>query len=305
MIKVFGHKSPDTDSTGSAIIWAWYLKEIQGRDATPHVLGIPNMETRFVLERWSLEIPPFLDSLKAGDKVFIVDTNNPGELPDGIADATIVGIIDHHLLTGGLVTRIPIEVTIWPLACTATVMYKLMGDHARSAPAAIKGLMLSCIISDTMAFRSPTTTDTDRAIAQELAEDLGIDMDAYAEEMFAAKSDISGYSDFELMQIDAKLYEFKGRKLRISVLETTTPEQILARKEGILNAIDEEITNGIVDQVLLFVVDIINESATLLLPNPEVREIAQRSFNVAASGDNVVLPGIVSRKKQIIPQLDC
>ena len=305
MIKVFGHKSPDTDSTGSAIIWAWYLKEIQGRDATAHVLGIPNMETRFVLERWNLEIPPFLDSLKAGDKVFIVDTNNPGELPDGIADATIVGIIDHHLLTGGLVTRIPIEVTIWPLACTATVMYKLMEDHARSAPAAIKGLMLSCIISDTMAFRSPTTTDTDRAIAQELAEDLGIDMDAYAEEMFAAKSDISGYSDFELMQIDAKLYEIKGRKLRISVLETTAPEQILARKEGLLNAIDDEITNGIVDQVLLFVVDIINESATLLLPNPEVREIAQRSFNVTASGDNVVLPGIVSRKKQIIPQLDC
>ena len=159
---VFGHKSPDTDSTGSAIIWAWFLSHHAPGAAEARVLGTPNTEAQFVLTRWGFDTPALLTDVEPGQKVVIVDTNNPAELPPSINHADIQGIIDHHKLVGGLETAGPIEITIRPLACTATLMYQLMGGHAGHAPDAIKGLMLSCILSDTLEFRSPTTTPVDK-----------------------------------------------------------------------------------------------------------------------------------------------
>ena len=104
----------------------------------------------------------------------IVDTNNPAELPSNINQADILAIIDHHKLVGGLETKGPISITIRPLACTATIMHDLMGDDAAQMPKAIKGVMLSCILSDTLAFRSPTTTAQDKALAESLAADLDL-----------------------------------------------------------------------------------------------------------------------------------
>jgi len=124
---VFGHKSPDTDSTGSPIIWAWYLNEIQDVKAQARLLGEPNTEAAFVLERWKLEKPEIISDVAADTPVVIVDTNNPAELPDAINAADIRQIIDHHKLVGGLETKGPIDIRIKPLACTATIMYKMIG----------------------------------------------------------------------------------------------------------------------------------------------------------------------------------
>lgn len=303
MIKVFGHKSPDTDSTGSPIIWAWYLTEVKGTPAMPVLLGEPNTEAAFVLQRWGLDKPQIIADVEPGEDCVVVDTNNPAELPAHINDANLIQIIDHHLLAGGLKTRGPIDITIRPLACTATIMHDLMGEDAARMPQAIKGAMLSCILSDTLEFRSPTTTDHDRAVAEKLAAELGIDIPAYAEEMFAAKSDVSAFSDAELLRMDSKEYTVDGKELRVSVLETTSPKAILDRKEGLMKAMEEVPREDGADQVLLFVVDILREEATLLVPNDLVRRIAEASFGAKAEGDTVVLPGIVSRKKQIIPAL--
>ena len=90
---VFGHKSPDTDSTGSPIVWAWYLNEVKGIDAKPVLLGEPNTEAAFVIEKWGFAKPEIITSVEAGQKVVIVDTNNPAELPDAINDADITAII--------------------------------------------------------------------------------------------------------------------------------------------------------------------------------------------------------------------
>ena len=158
MIKVFGHKAPDTDSTGSAIIWAWYLNEIKGQAAQAVLLGSPNTEAAFVTQRWGFETPEIIADVQSNAPVVIVDTNNPAELPSNINQADILAIIDHHKLVGGLETQGPISITIRPLACTATIMHDLMGDDAAQMPKPIKGVMLSCILSDTLAFRSPTTT---------------------------------------------------------------------------------------------------------------------------------------------------
>ena len=302
-VQVFGHKSPDTDSTGSPIIWAWYLNTVKGIAAAPKLLGEPNTEAAFVLKRWNLDKPEIIAGVDVGAPVVIVDTNNPAELPDGINDADITAIIDHHKLVGGLETKGPIDITIRPLACTATIMVDLMGDDASKMPEAIKGAALSCILSDTLEFRSPTTTDHDRAVAEKLAADLGVDIASYAAELFDAKSDISAFSDAELLRMDSKEYEVGGKQFRVSVLETTAPKLVLDRKDSLMASMVDVAQEDGADQVLLFVVDILNEEATLMVPNDLVKTVAEKSFGATVTGDTVVLPGIMSRKKQIIPNL--
>lgn len=300
---VFGHKSPDTDSTGSPILWAWYLNEIKGVPAEAVLLGEPNTEAAFMLEQWGLTKPRLISDVEPDQPCVIVDTNNPAELPDSINAANVTAIIDHHKLVGGLETKGPIDITIRPLACTATLMTVLMGDDAERMPDWAKGAALTCILSDTLAFRSPTTTDHDRAVAEALAADLGVDIPAYAEKMFAAKSDVSAFSDAELLRMDSKEYEVSGTKFRVSVLETTAPATVLDRKASLMGAMTEVAREDGVDQVLLFVVDILKEEATLLVPNALVQDLALKSFGAEATGDTVVLPGVMSRKKQIIPNL--
>jgi manganese-dependent inorganic pyrophosphatase len=298
---VFGHKSPDTDSTGSPIIWAWYLNEIKGEKAEAVLLGEPNTEAAWLLNRWDLPKPRIIADVDAGTPCVIVDTNNPAELPAGINNADVQAIIDHHKLVGGLETKGPIDITMRPLACTATILHDLIGDAPM--PDWIKGAMLTCILSDTLEFRSPTTTPHDRAVAEALAADLGIEIAGYAAEMFAAKSDVSSFSDAELLRMDSKEYRIDGKEFRVSVLETTSPVTVLDRKASLMAAMPGVATEDGADQVLLFVVDILNEEATLLVPNDLVKTVAEKSFGVTVTGDCVVLPGVMSRKKQIIPNL--
>jgi manganese-dependent inorganic pyrophosphatase len=302
-IKVFGHKSPDTDSTGSPIIWAWYLTEVKGTPATPLLLGEPNTEAAFVLKHWGLAKPAIVADVAAGDKVVIVDTNNPAELPDSIGAAEITGIIDHHMLVGGLKTKSPIDITIRPLACTATLMHDLMGDAVAKAPKGIRGAMLSCILSDTLEFRSPTTTPHDKAVAESLAKGLGVSIPDLAAQMFEAKSDVSAFSDAELLRMDSKEYTIDGKEMRISVLETTAPKVLIDRKASLMASMPGVAKEDGADQVMLFIIDILREEATLLVPNDFVKRIAEASFGCKVTGDTVVLPGIMSRKKQIIPAL--
>ncbi len=300
---VFGHKSPDTDSTGSPILWAWYLGEVKGTDAEPVLLGEPSTEATFMLDRWDLPKPRVIDGVKAGQPCVIVDTNNPSELPEAINDADVQAIIDHHKLVGGIETKGPIDITMRPLACTATIMIDLMGADAAKMPKAMRGAALTCILSDTLEFRSPTTTAHDKAVAESLAADLGVSIPDYAAEMFAAKSDVSAFSDAELLRMDSKEYEVGGTKFRVSVLETTAPDMVLDRKASLMDSMKTVASEDGVDQVLLFVVDILKEEATLLVPNDLVKTLAGKSFGADVTGDTVVLPGVMSRKKQIIPNL--
>lgn len=302
-ILVFGHKSPDTDSTGSPLVWAWYLTEIRKTPAKAVLLGQPNTEAAFVLRHWGVETPEMIQTLTPGQACVVVDTNNPAELPDTMGEADLQGIIDHHLLAGGLKTKTPIEVVIRPLACTATIMHDLIGADIAKAPRWVKGLILSCILSDTLEFRSPTTTAHDKAVAEALARDLGVSIPELSAAMFAAKSDVSAFSEAELLRMDSKEYNVGGKELRVSVLETTSPGVLLARKAALVAAMPGVAAADGADEVLLFIVDILREEATLLVPNAFVKTLAEASFGCQVSGDTVVLPGVVSRKKQIIPAL--
>ncbi|MCE9541531.1 manganese-dependent inorganic pyrophosphatase [Candidatus Kaiserbacteria bacterium] len=303
-IKVFGHKSPDTDTTCCAVLWAWYLNEHTTMKAVPYMLGEPNKETAFVLGRWGVPQPALLESVGKDDSVAIVDTNNPQELFENINETTIVTLIDHHKLVGGLTSDSPMTVTIRPLASTASVIHDLMGSAADTLPEPMAGLMLSCILSDTLEFRSPTTTPHDKMIAEKLAKQLRLDMSDYANEMFAAKSDVSDYTDAGLLHLDSKKFQVGDKNIRISTLETTAPETVLARKAGLVAAIQKMVADeSDTDDILFFIVDILKEEATVFTYNELTKQIISKSFEVSVEGDTVVLPGVVSRKKQIIPAL--
>lgn len=304
MLKVFGHISPDTDATGSAILMSWFLNAKTANTAKPYVLGAFNKETSFVLSKWGIPEPELLESISSEDDVVIVDTNNPQELFPNIGDAKIKKIVDHHMLVGGLSTKSPIEVTLRPHASTATVIHDLMGDAVSDLPNEMAGLMLSCILSDTLAFRSPTTTSHDKDVAEKMAIKLGINIDEYAAEMFNAKSDVSDFTDKGILHLDSKKFALGDKNIRISVAETTNPASILSRKEGLVSAMQEIITeDGDIDDVLFFVIDILKEEATVLTYNQFTKDVIAASFGVSVDTDTEVLPGIVSRKKQIVPAL--
>ncbi len=284
------------------MIWEWFLNHT-GHNAKAALLGTPNTEAAFVAKRWGFELPQIIADVDNDQACVIVDTNNPAELPGNINNANVLAVIDHHKLTGGLETKNPINITIRPLACTATIMHQMMGGQADEMPEGIKGLMLSCILSDTLAFRSPTTTQMDKDLAETLAKELKIDIEAYATEMFDAKSDISAFSDAELLRMDSKEYAVDGKKFRVSVLETTSPKIVLDRKASLMETMPKVAKEDKVDQVLLFVIDILKEEATMLIPNDLTKTVAEKSFDATVEGDSVVLPGVMSRKKQIIPAL--
>lgn len=304
MIKVFGHKAPDTDTVCSAIIWSWYLNAHTTVDAKPYILGEINTETSFVLNHFNIDQPDLLEESLEGSDVVIVDTNNPDELPDDINKANIKAIIDHHRLIGGLTNIEPVEITMRKLGSTASVLYTLIKKEVDNIPDDIAGLILSCILSDTLEFRSPTTTPQDEDIANNLAKQLGIDIHEYANQMFEAKSDISSFTDIGLVRLDSKKYDIGENNIRISVIETTTPEKILSRISGITSAIKEVVEEEHdTDDVLFFVIDILKEESTVLIQNDFIKNIVEKSFGVSVKGDTHILPGVISRKKQIIPNL--
>lgn len=302
-IKVFGHRSPDTDATASAIVWSWFLNTHRKQKATPYILGNINTEAEFVLESWGATVPMILDKVTDTDTVAIVDTNNLDELFQNINETSIVSIIDHHKLSGNLKTNIPLELVIQPYASTMTVMYNIMNIEPEYIPRNIAGLMLSGILSDTLEFRSPTTTDEDVILAKRLALALNITISEYAQKMFDAKSNISDFSASELLRMDSKIYDIKGVPMRISVLETTNPALVLEKYDDIVAAIPKLKKKDAVEHILLFVIDILKEEATLFIPDLETKKIAEKAFAKTSDEKTLILPGIVSRKKQILPAL--
>lgn len=303
-LKVIGHKAPDTDTVCSPIAYAWYLSEKKNIPAEAYVAGELNKETAYILSHFDIQTPQLLKNFSAGDEVFLMDTNNFEELLDGIASAKIKGIIDHHKLIGGLTTDEPIAIIMEPIACTATIVWNIMKrDGITEIPKGIAGVMLCAILSDTLKFTSPTTTDIDRNAATELATICGENIDTLAEEMFAAKSDLTGMSTRTILTVDSKVFEMGTKKARISVLETTKPDNALAMLADLQKEIETVKSEDKVDYVFFFVVDIINTEAHLIVSTDEEKKIAEKAFGQTFSGETLALPGVVSRKTQMVPVL--
>jgi len=305
MIKVFGHKNPDTDSVCSAIVYAWYLSSKKNQEAKPFIQNDINRETEYILKNFNVEKPDMLDNLAKRDRVVIVDTNNPDELPDNIQSTEILEILDHHKLAGGLSTPQPIKITIKPIACTATIIWQIMTKESNNdIPRNIAGLMVSAILSDTLKFTSPTTTDEDKKAVKELAKIAELNIDKHADKMFAAKSDLSGMKPNDILLSDSKLFDMGSKKVRISVLETTKPENALNMKKDLVNEMKIIKKSESLHAMFFFIVDILNTEATLIVPSKHEEDIAIKAFNNSFKEDAMILPSIVSRKKQIVPAIE-
>lgn len=303
-VKVMGHVPPDTDSTCAPIVYSWFLNNHRNIDSEPVISGKINNEAAFVLNHFGVEVPESIEALNEGDKLVLVDTNNPEELVAGYEKADILEIIDHHKLSG-LSTINPTTITIRPYACTTTVMWELMHEDARnSLPKNMAGLMLACILSDTLQFRSPTTTPYDREVAEILAAKAGESMDELSAGMFAAKSDLSGLTARDILLTDHKDFDFGGKKYKLAVLETTDTTQAF----NIMSEIKEEMTivkneDGLAG-VFFFVVDILNLEAKLVVNTDKEKAIAEKAFGKTWDGEHLTLQGVVSRKKQIAPNIE-
>lgn len=302
MIKVFGHKSPDTDATCAPIAYAWFLNQKE-EQANAFVLGELNKETKFVLEAANIKQPELLDKLSAGDEVVIIDTNNPEELPDGIGDTTIKTVIDHHKLAG-LTTSSPLEIYMKPVGSSSTLVFQLMEKGNVTPTKEIATLLLSAVLSDTLNFTSPTSTEEDSRAAEKLAKISGLEVESHANAMFEAKSDLTGMSARDLLYLDSKVFDFGSKKVRISNIETTKPENAKSKILEIKAEMEKIKKEENLDAVFFFIVNILETYSELLVSSDAEKSLALKAFGKNFDGDFMTLPGVVSRKKQMAPAIE-
>ena len=308
-IFVVGHKNPDTDSICSAIVTAYLLNQwkekggllkIEG-EAVPVIQGEPNPETKFVLEKFGIDVPEVMTDAE-GKKVVLVDHSEKSQAPDNIDKAEIVGIIDHHKI-GDITTPNPILYVNLPVGCSATVLKKLFDWTGIEIPKDLAGLMLASILSDTVIFKSATTTELDKIVAEELAKIAGIeDITNFGIELKAKLSAIEGLSARDIITRDFKDFDMAGKKVGIGQIELVDLNLIKDRIDEIYEEMKKMKEEGNYAGVFLMLTDIMKEGTELLAITdyPQVIEIA---FGKKLEGKSVWLDGVMSRKKQVVPPL--
>lgn len=303
---VIGHKSPDTDSIGAAISYS-YLQRQMGVEAVAGRAGELNKESKFALEYFGVEAPEFISSVARKSesdekqKVILVDHNESKQCVEGIQDAEVIEVVDHHRL-GDFETSNPIFMLFCPVGCVNTIIYHLYKMRGIQPTKAVAGMMLSAIISDTVLFRSPTTTDKDREAVKELAELAGVDYEQYGMEMLKAGADISDYSAEQLASNDRKEFESAGNTFTVGQISVMDVEPINAKKDAIMAVLEKnKAEKGYVASYLM-VTDILAED-TFLWFTDGAQEIVEAAFEKKADNQCVYLPKVMSRKKQVSPPL--
>ena len=233
-IYVFGHQKPDTDSITSSIVLA-NLQKALGNDATAYKLGNLNKETKYALKTFEVEEPQTLESVDADCDVMLVDHNETAQSANGIENANIKMVVDHHKIK--FETSEPVYYVAEPVGCTASILYKLYKQNDVEINSQIAGLMLSAIISDTLLFKSPTCTPQDKEIAEKLSKIAGVDIDTYGKEMLKAGTDISEFTPYQVINIDAKEFNDKNSKFEISQVNAVDLDSVFSRQSELENAI--------------------------------------------------------------------
>ncbi len=290
---VFGHKNPDTDSICSSISFT-YLKNQLGQEATACCLGEVRKEAQYALDYFKVEAPTFIENVEGKD-VILVDHNEYAQSADGIENANIIEIVDHHKI-GGFSTDVPISVRMMPVGCTCTIIYQMFKENNVEVPKHIAGILLSAILSDTLLFKSPTTTDMDKKACKELSKIADVEMESYAMDMFKVGTSLDEYSTEEIVNMDFKEFEMSGKRVGIGQVFTLDIDSIFAKKDEFLSYIN----STEYDMLVLAVTDIIKEGSYLLYKADD--NIISKAFNVEAS-QGVFAEDVVSRKKQLVPNL--
>lgn len=298
---VFGHQNPDTDAIGAAIAFAHLQNEL-GKDVEAVALGTPNEETQFALSTFGLEAPRVITSVKPeADSVMLVDHNEFQQSAVDIADVAILSVVDHHRISN-FETANPLYYRAEPVGCTSTIVLKLYKEANVSVPKEIAGIMLSAIVSDTLLFKSPTCTPEDVAAAKELAEIAAVNIESYGLDMLKAGTNLSTKSVDTLLELDAKSFPMGDKKVRIAQVNTVDIAEVLERQAEFEQVMATENGRNGYDLFLLVITNILDSDSELLVVG-EPKANVEEAFGVTLNNNRAFLPGVVSRKKQIVPQL--
>lgn len=300
-ILVFGHQNPDTDAIGAAIAFANLQKEL-GKDAEAVALGEPNEETTFALNHFGLTAPRVVETVaNEVEQVMLVDHNEFQQSAADIEKVEILAVVDHHRIAN-FQTANPLYYRAEPVGCTSTIILKLYKENNVEVPKNIAGMMLSAIVSDTLLFKSPTCTQEDVQAAKELAEIAGVDLEAYGLEMLKAGTNLGTKSAAELIDLDAKSFPMGGSNLRIAQVNTVDLAEVFARQAELESAMQEANAANGYDLFVLVVTNILDSDSEILIVG-EPKENVEKAFNVTLENNRALLKGVVSRKKQVVPQL--
>lgn len=301
-IQVMGHKSPDTDTICSALVYA-DLKQQLGMEAEAVRLGEVNKETAYALEYAGVDAPKFISYVDSDvEEVILVDHNEFQQTVDNIKEVTIREVIDHHRVAN-FETANPLYFRAEPVGCTATIIRKIFREKAVDISKTNAKLLLSAIISDTLLFKSPTCTEEDREAAKALAKIGEVDIDTYGLDMLKAGADLDDKTIEELIEMDAKEFTMGNSKVEIAQINAIDVEKVYERQAEFETAIQEVVQQKGLDLFLLMVTDILNSNSEVLAIG-EAENKVENAFQVKLDEHRALLEGVVSRKKQIVTPLD-
>lgn len=301
-VLVFGHQNPDMDTVGSAIALSYLLNQTNN-EAEAVALGTPNDETKFALDYFGLEAPRVIETAaNEVSEVVLVDHNEAQQSVSDLDKVTIKAVIDHHRIAN-FQTADPLYYRAEPVGCTATILLKLFKEKNVEIPREIAGVMVSAIISDTLLMKSPTCTDEDVTAAAELAEIAGITLAEYGLDLLKAGTDISDKPAIEILNDDAKSFPMGAETVRIGQVNVVDLNDILVRKDELLEVMRAEMRENDYSLIILMITDIIDNNSVAIVDGPAYRQF-EMAFNKPIQMNTVVLEGVVSRKKQVVPQLN-
>lgn len=235
-------------------------------------------------------------------RLILVDHNEKSQAVDGIEDANILEIIDHHRL-GSLETISPIFFRNQPLGCTGTIIYQMYMEQGVEVDKQMAGLLLAEIISDTLMFRSPTCTAVDKMEAEQLAKIAEVDIEELATAMFEAGSDFSSKTTEEIFYQDFKIFTLDDMAFGVSQVSAVSRKQLNSIKEGLRDYMNTVIGEKSLNMAFVMLTDIFSETTELIYMGNGAKEIAEKAFGVKEKKGGYMLEGVVSRKKQLIPSL--
>lgn len=296
-IFIFGHKNPDTDSICSSLIREILDKKNGYTNTEARRLGKVNKETQYVLDYLQIEAPELLEKVEEGQKVILVDHNEFTQSVEGIEKAEILSVVDHHRIAN-FQTSSPLYYTAKPYGCTATILYEEFKQFGHEIDKKEAVLMISAIISDTLLLKSPTTTKKDEQALKELSEIAKIDVNTYGIEMLKAGTDLSEFSEEELINLDAKKFEKDNIKYKIAQVNTVSIDDVLKNQVKLEEEINKKIKEEVLDLFVFVITDILNNNSEILVLGNRSDIISKQ---VELKNNRAFLEGVVSRKKQIVP----
>ena len=300
-ILIFGHKNPDTDSICSSIIMENLVKKFNV-NAKAVRLGNINKETEYVLKYLKIEAPELIEKVEEGQNVILVDHNESAQSVDGRDEAKVLAVVDHHRIAD-FKTIEPLYYLAKPYGCTATILFEQYKQNGIEIDKTIGTLMLSAIISDTLLLKSPTCTEKDKEAVKELENITGLKSSEYGLEMLKAGTDLSTYSSTEVINLDAKEFTADTKKFVVAQVNTADIDDVFSRREELEFAMEKEISDKKLNLFIFVITDIINTNSKIIALGSD-KSIVEKAFNKKLDEfDSMMLEGVVSRKKQIAPQL--